>query len=118
MRLRGTVIGALNVFQHDTTPLDAADVAAGQAMADIGTIAILHRRAAVEAQLLNEQLTHALNSRIVIEQAKGVLAERCDVTMDEAFDRLRRHARSHNLLLSDVAEHVIDGTLLAAALGP
>ena len=115
MRLRGTVIGALNLFGPDTTPLDPADVTAGQAMADIGTIAILHHRATVEAQTLNQQLTHALNSRIVIEQAKGVLAERCGVSVDEAFGLLRRHARDHNLLLSDVAEHVIDGTLSVSA---
>ena len=116
MRLRGTVIGALNLFQADTRPIDPGDVLAGQAMADIGTIAILQHRAATEAQVVNEQLTCALNSRITIEQAKGILAERAGLSMDEAFTRLRHHARNHNLLLADVAEHLIDGTLTTAAL--
>jgi AmiR/NasT family two-component response regulator len=75
------------------------------------TIAIVHHRAASEAQLVNEQLTHALNSRIVIEQAKGILAERTGLDMEQAFTRLRNHARSHNLRLVDVAQAVIDGTL-------
>ena len=116
MRLRGTVIGALNLFQADTRPMETSDVLAGQAMADIGTIAILQHRAASEAQVVNEQLTRALNSRIIIEQAKGVLAERAALTMEEAFTRLRHHARDHNLLLADVAGHLIDGTLTTAAL--
>jgi hypothetical protein len=116
MRLRGTVIGALNLFQADTRPLDPGDVLAGQAMADIGTIAILQRRAATEAQVVNDQLSRALNSRIIIEQAKGVLAERAALTMEDAFTRLRNHARNHNLLLADVAEHLIAGTLTHTAL--
>ena len=118
MRLRGKVIGALNLFQADTSPIDAADIRAAQAMADIGTIAILQHRATAETHTLNEQLVHALNSRIIIEQAKGVLAERLDLTVDDAFTRLRHHARSHNILLVDVAEAVIDGTLDTTALQP
>ena len=116
MRLRGTVIGAVNLFQADTRPIDPEDVLAGQAMADIGTIAILQHRAATDARVVNEQLTRALNSRIIIEQAKGVLAERAALTMEEAFTRLRHHARNHNLLLADVAGHFIDGTLAIADL--
>jgi GAF domain-containing protein len=118
MRLRGQVIGALNLFQTREDALDTVDVAAGQAMADMATIAILHHRAAVESQLLTEQLSFALNSRIVIEQAKGVLAERRDLEMEQAFALLRNHARNHNLRLADVAQHVIDHTLDAAALDP
>jgi hypothetical protein len=116
MRLRGTVIGAVNLFQADTRPIDPDDVLAGQAMADIGTIAILQHRAATEARVVNEQLTRALNSRIIIEQAKGVLAERAGLAMEEAFTRLRHHARNHNLLLADVAGRLIDGTLTTTAL--
>ncbi len=116
MRLRGTVIGALNLFQADTRPIGPDDVLAGQAMADIGTIAILQHRAATDARVVNEQLSRALNSRIIIEQAKGVLAERAALTMEEAFTRLRHHARNHNLLLADVAGHLIDGTLPTTTL--
>jgi AmiR/NasT family two-component response regulator len=92
------------------------DVIVAQAFADVATIAILQRRAAAEAQVLNEQLTGALNSRIVIEQAKGVLAERGRLDMSQAFDRLRNHARNNNLLLADVARSVVDGDLAIDAL--
>ena len=91
---------------------------AGQALADMATIAILQHRAAAESQVLNEQLNFALNSRIVIEQAKGVVAERADIDMEQAFARLRHHARNHNLRLVDVAQQVIDRTLDSAALDP
>jgi len=111
MRLRGNVVGALNLFQSDIRPIDPGDLTVGQAMADVGTIAVFHHRATVEAQTINEQLAHALNSRIAIEQAKGVLAEREGLTMEEAFSGLRYHARSHNLRLVTVAERVIAGTL-------
>jgi GAF domain-containing protein len=117
MQLRGAVIGAVNLFGTGTGAMDAADVRAAKALADIATIAILQHRAAIEAQALNEQLNHALNSRIAIEQAKGVLAERAGLDMDVAFGRLRRYARDHNMRLNDVAQRVIDGTLSAQALG-
>jgi GAF domain-containing protein len=116
MRLRGTVIGALNLFHVHPGEMRPADVTAAQAMADIATIAILQHRATREAQLLNEQLTHALNSRIVIEQAKGMVAERAALDMGHAFTALRDHARNHNLRLVDVAQAVIDGTLAASTL--
>ncbi|HEX6424368.1 MAG TPA: GAF and ANTAR domain-containing protein, partial [Acidimicrobiales bacterium] len=99
LRLRGTVIGALNLFHIDPGEMRPADVAAAQAMADVATIAILQHRAVLEAQVLNDQLNDALNSRIVIEQAKGMVAERAGVDMERAFARLRGHARNHNLLL-------------------
>ena len=118
MRLRGASIGALNLFRTAPGPMRDADVAAAQAFADIATIAILQHRAAVEAQRVNEQLSQALNSRIVIEQAKGMVAERASIEVAEAFDRLRQYARSHNLRLSDVAASVVDGTLLESALRP
>ena len=111
MRLRGTIVGALNLFRVDEGRLDEADLAAAQAFADVATIAILQHRAALEAQVLNEQLNHALNSRVVIEQAKGVLAERAGLDMEEAFHRLRSFARNHNLRLVDVAGDVISGSL-------
>ena len=116
MRLRGTVIGALNLFHIDPGEMRRADVDAAQALADVATIAILQHRATVEVQVLNEQLNQALNSRIVIEQAKGMVAERKAVDMEEAFVTLRSYARNHNLRLADVARDVIAGTLTAAAL--
>jgi AmiR/NasT family two-component response regulator len=72
----------------------------------------------MEAQLVNEQLNEALTSRIVIEQAKGVLAERLGLEMGDAFATLRGYARSHNQRLADVSRSVIDGSLTAAALTP
>jgi GAF domain-containing protein len=118
MRLRGTIIGALNLFRTDLGEMTPADVVAAQALADVATIAILQHRASVEGQLVNEQLQHALNSRIAIEQAKGVVAERLNLDMEQAFSALRSHARNHNLRLADVAEAVIGGTLVTSALDP
>lgn len=114
LRLRGTIIGALNLFHHDRAELVQADVEVAQGFADIATIAILQHRAGLEGQVLNEQLQSALNSRVVIEQAKGVISERAGLGMEEAFRALRAHARSHNLGLLDVAQGVINGELLAS----
>jgi GAF domain-containing protein len=116
MRLRGSVVGALNLFRQIPGDLRQADVEAAQALADVATIAILQHRASLEAQVLNDQLNHALNSRIVIEQAKGMVAERLGVNMEQAFAILRGHARNHNLRLVDVAQGVIGGTVSAATL--
>jgi GAF domain-containing protein len=118
MRLRGSVIGALNLFHVDTGEMRQDDVVAAQAMADVATIAVLQHRAALEAQVLNEQLNHALNSRIVIEQAKGMLAERVGADMEEAFAKLRHYARSRNIRLVDVAGDVVSGTLRPSAFDP
>jgi AmiR/NasT family two-component response regulator len=87
-----------------------------QAFADIATIAILQYRAAREVQVVNEQLNHALNSRIVIEQAKGMVAEREGLDMEQSFSMLRGHARNHNLRLADLAGDVISGRVAASAL--
>jgi GAF domain-containing protein len=116
MRLRGAVIGALNLFHVEPGAMRPADVEAGQALADVATIAILQHRAALEAQVLNEQLHHALNSRIVIEQAKGMVAEHEGLDMEDAFSLLRNHARNHNVRLVEVADGVIAGSLLVSAL--
>ena len=95
-----------------------SDLAAAQALADVATIAILQHRVAMEAQSLNEQLHYALNSRIAIEQAKGVVAEQAGVGVDEAFRRLRNHARNHNRRLVEVAQDVVERELAAASLDP
>jgi GAF domain-containing protein len=116
MRLRGSVIGALNLFHVEPGEMRQADVDAAQALADVATIAVLQHRASLEAQVINEQLNHALNTRIVIEQAKGMVAEREGLDMERAFAALRNHARNHNVRLVDVAEAVISGTLAAKAL--
>jgi GAF domain-containing protein len=116
MRLRGVTIGALNLFRADEGCLDPADIDAAQALADVATIAILQHRATHENQILKTQLTQALNSRIVIEQAKGVVGERAGLTMEAAFSRLRNHARNHNLRLVDVARGVVDGTIAEPSL--
>jgi transcriptional regulator with GAF, ATPase, and Fis domain len=106
LRLRSTVIGALNLFCAGPGALSDEDVRTGQALADVATIGILAQRNLHQAELLTSQLQQALNSRVTIEQAKGVLAERRQITVDAAFDVLRSHARSHNLRLSDLAKDV------------
>jgi GAF domain-containing protein len=116
MRLRGNVLGALNLFHIEPGDMSAADVEAAQALADVATIALLQHRASLEAQLLNEQLNHALNSRIVIEQAKGMLAERQGIDLESAFSVVRKHARDHNLRLADLARSIVDGSVHLTAL--
>jgi len=116
LRLRGQTIGALNMFRADEGPLRDADVVAAQALADVATIAILQHGAVSDAQVMNEQLTRALQSRIVIEQAKGVVAERAGLDMERSFERLRRHARNHNLRLGDVAHSITARQLSVMAL--
>lgn len=111
LRCQSQVIGALNMFRVAPGALGDDELAAAQAMADVATVGILQQRAMQEARVLVEQLQTALNSRIVLEQAKGVLAERAHVTMDDAFSMLRAYARSHNLRLLGVAESTIAGKL-------
>jgi hypothetical protein len=118
LRLRDMTIGALNLFSVEPTPMAEADVLVARAFADLATIGILQQRAAAEFQRVNEQLTTALTSRIVIEQAKGVVFERAGIDMAEAFARLRAYARSNNLRLTDVAQAAIDGRLDPRAWGP
>lgn len=103
MRLRGQVIGALNMFGAHAEPMDEADVRVVQALADIATIGLLQERAIARGELLTEQLQAALNSRIVIEQAKGVLAQLHGESPDEAFARMRSYCRSRGLRLGKVA---------------
>jgi len=103
MRLRDTTLGSLNLLRDRPGPLGEEDLSAAQALADVATIALIQQRAAEDARILNEQLQTALTSRVTIEQAKGVLAERAGLTMDVAFDRLRRYARARQRRLTDVA---------------
>lgn len=117
LRMRGNIIGAINLFHSDQAALAEGDVEIAQAFADVATVAILQHRAGLEGQVLIEQLQQALNSRVLVEQAKGVTAERAGLSMDDAFRALRTHARNHNLRLADVARGVIDGTVRSAELG-
>lgn len=116
LRLRGEAIGTLNLFHHLPGALPDADLALGQALADVATVGILSERAISRGEVLAEQLQSALNSRIVIEQAKGVLAQRGRLDMDAAFDRLRRYARHHTVHISDVARQVVLTDLSADVL--
>ena len=111
LRLRDVTLGALNLLSVTRAPMAEADVIVARAFADLATLSIVQHRASAEAQRLNEQLSGALTSRVVIEQAKGVISERAGVDLAEAFSRLRAYARSHNLRLTDVAQAAIDGTL-------
>jgi hypothetical protein len=110
MRLREQVIGALNLFRAAPGSFDPADVRVGQALADVATISLLNERSMRHSDTLNEQLQTALNSRVIIEQAKGKLAERLHLDMDQAFSLLRQYARARNLRLSEVAQAFIDGS--------
>ena len=109
MRLREQVIGALNLFRASPGAFAAADIRIGQALADVATISLLHERGMRRSETLNEQLQSALNSRVIIEQAKGKLAERLGVDMDQAFSLLRDFARARNRRLSELAQAFIDG---------
>ena len=116
LRLRGEAIGALNLFHRQPGALPEADLELGQALADVATIGILHERAIRRGEVLNEQLQTALTSRVIIEQAKGILAQRSGLSMNAAFDRLRGYSRNHNQRLSEVARRVVEGDLGADAL--
>jgi GAF domain-containing protein len=116
LRLRDDTIGALNLFHDEVTPLDDADLRIAQALADTATIGILQQRALNASGVLSEQLQAALNSRVAIEQAKGVLAATGDMDMDRAFELLRRHARDNNLRISDLARQVATRTVDANTL--
>jgi hypothetical protein len=111
MRLREVTLGAINLFSDVPGPLDEDTIALGQALADAATIGILHQRAVARHELIAEQLQSALNSRIVIEQAKGFLAERLSVSVDVAFGLLRGYARDNNRKLTSVAIDLVEGRL-------
>ena len=110
MRLRTDVIGALNLFSTETGELGEDTIRLGQALADVATIGLLQARTIRQRNALAEQLQTALNTRIVIEQAKGVIAERRHLDMDQSFTLLRNSARIHNRRLSELARAVVDGS--------
>jgi transcriptional regulator with GAF, ATPase, and Fis domain len=116
LRLRDHVIGAMNVFGTEPNEIDQATLKLVRAFADAATIGILQERTVREHSDLSAQLQDALNSRIVVEQAKGIVAERLRLDMDRAFAAIRDYARSNGLQLSTVASSVVRGSLAAEAL--
>ncbi|MFI6563706.1 GAF domain-containing protein [Streptomyces sp. NPDC050534] len=109
LRLRNRIVGTLNLFQKTPHRLGDDDIALAQALADVATIAILQQRTLEQSHLENSQLETALTSRILIEQVKGVLAERWNSSVDDAFAAFRSYARSRRLRLSDLATQIISG---------
>jgi signal transduction protein with GAF and PtsI domain len=109
LRLRRQTIGALNLF--GTRAMDPRDLRVARALADTATIGILQERAIRRGEVLSEQLQTALDNRITIEQAKGVLSHAGDVDMNEAFRRLRYYGRATSTRLSEIAQHLVTGTL-------
>jgi GAF domain-containing protein len=107
MRLRNETIGALNIFNSTQPPLSEFDQRLAQALADVATIAILQQRSVTRAGVLADQLQLALNTRISVEQAKGVIAEYGGVDMGHAFEAIREFARARRVKLSTVAEQLV-----------
>jgi transcriptional regulator with GAF, ATPase, and Fis domain len=105
------IIGSMNLFRKDDEPLGDEEVRLAQALTDVATIALLARRETIHARRQATQLQAALDSRVLIEQAKGVLVERLDISLDEAFQVLRQHARDNNRKLRDMAHDIVFGNL-------
>ena len=116
LRLRDAILGCLNLFMSEPVRLSDAEVALAQALADVASIAIVQDQATRQAAVREGHLQHALISRIVIEQAKGMIAERTGADMDDAFHRLRKFARDNNRGLTEVAEAMVAGTLAVDAI--
>ena len=118
MHLRGITVGALNLFRLAPGSLHDEDVLVAQALADVATIAIIQHQASVDAAVLNTQLSEALNSRIIIEQAKGKVSEASGLDMERSFQCIRNHARNHNLRLTELARGIAAGTTSIVGLDP
>ncbi|MGA8116473.1 MAG: GAF and ANTAR domain-containing protein [Actinocatenispora sp.] len=118
MRLRETTIGTLNLFRDRAGTFDELDLRIAQALADAATIGILQHRAVTRHEVLTEQLQTALNSRVIIEQAKGVLAERLGLDMEDAFAVLREQSRARRVRLVELASQVLSGAVETSAFAP
>lgn len=116
MRLGDTVLGALGLFGGTAGALDTEDLALAQAFAHVASVALVAGRVAADKTLLAEQLQTALDSRVVLEQAKGVLSQLGDLSMDQAFAVLRRYSRDHNRRLAEIAAAIVSRDLGAAVL--
>ncbi|WP_291378706.1 GAF and ANTAR domain-containing protein [Demequina sp.] len=113
MKLRGKVIGTMNLFGGEPGHVNPRDAAVAQALADVATIGLLQERVIREGHLIEEQLHRALDSRVMIEQAKGVIASSLEMSMDDAFALLRKYSRDRNLTIRAVAESVVSRELKA-----
>ncbi|MFI6517879.1 GAF and ANTAR domain-containing protein [Spirillospora sp. NPDC050679] len=111
LRLRDQRLGAMGLFSTVPGGLETGALSIAQALADVAAIGIVHQQLLHQHPLITEQLQGTLNSRVLIEQAKGVLAARHGITPDQAFGRLRTHARSHGRRLTDLAADVLDGAV-------
>jgi GAF domain-containing protein len=111
MRLREQHVGSLNIFRSKEGSVSSEDLLAAQSFADMASITLLHQRFSFEARVLNGQLSNALTSRAILEQAKGILVGRRGVNMEEAFSWMRNHARNNNVKLGAVAQEIVDGRL-------
>ena len=111
MRLGPAKLGTLGLFGTSTGALDVEDLGLGQALADVASVALVSDRAVSDRTAINEQLQTALNSRVVLEQAKGVLSQQGNLEMEQAFGALRRYARDHNLRLGELAQAVVSRQL-------
>jgi GAF domain-containing protein len=123
LRLRDQTIGAMNIFRTEPRPLEEEERRVARALADVATIGLMQERAVRRAEELTEQLQFALNSRIVIEQAKGAVARALDIGVDEAFIVIRGYARSHRRPLTEVARQAVEDrqalqTLVQSRTGP
>lgn len=116
MRLRDNVLGTLGLFGTRTGTLDEDDLNLAQALAHVASVAIVADKASTDQAIVNEQLQTALRSRVVIEQAKGLLAQLGDMDMEEAFAVLRHYARDHNERLSDLAGRMISREVSARSV--
>jgi len=114
MRLRDDTVGALGLFGTTPGALEAADLRLAQALADVATISLVQDRAAADKDVVVEQLQHALDSRVVLEQAKGVLSYSGDLEMPAAYAALRTYARDHNIKLSELARALVNRALPAS----
>jgi transcriptional regulator with GAF, ATPase, and Fis domain len=116
MRLRDATLGALGLFGTQVGAIPEQDLRLAQALADVASIAIITDKVASDRETVAQQLQYALTSRIVIEQAKGLVAQLGDLDMEQAFGVLRRYARDHNRRLTDVAEAIVNRSLAAQLL--
>jgi transcriptional regulator with GAF, ATPase, and Fis domain len=116
MRLRNTVLGTLGLFGTHVGALNAEDLNLAQALAHVASVALVTDKAAADQATISEQLQTALTSRVLLEQAKGVVSQMGDLDMDASFAALRRYARDHNLRLSEVARTVVSRELAATQL--
>lgn len=116
LRFGGQWVGALNLFRTEAAPMSAAEAAVGQELADSAAIGVIQRWTLERSELLNQQLQNALDTRVIIEQAKGILAERASVDISQAFTLLRTHARRNRQRLVDLALAVVDGADTTAIL--